>query len=172
MKSGPIGERASHNGVRQWIASPPRRDYGRGIMQHVTLKRILAGLAVALASFILLGTVASLWDNPIFVRMTPAGGWEIAMLAAMSAISGVYVAIRRPFCSVKGASAGGILTFLGVACPVCNKILLLIFGGELLMTYYEPVRIYVAAIGTLLIGWFTLREYLLVRRRPEPIPAE
>ena len=110
-------------------------------MQHVTPKRIAEGIALAIAGFVLLGTVAALWDNLFFVRMTPAGGWEIAMLGAMSAISGVYIAIRRPFCSVKGAGAGGILAFLGVACPVCNKILLLIFGGELLMAYYEPVRI-------------------------------
>jgi len=143
-------------------------------MQHVTPKRIAAGVGVALLSFILLGTVAALWDNPFFVRMTPAGGWEIVMLGAMSAISGVYVAIRRPFCSVRGAGAGGILAFLGVACPVCNKILLLIFGGELLMTYFEPVRIYVAAAGALLIGWFTLREYILIRRQAaaRPAPAE
>ena len=141
-------------------------------MQHVTPKRIAEGIVLAIAGFVLLGTVAALWDNPFFVRMTPAGGWEIAMLAAMAAISGVYVAIRRPFCSVKGAGAGGVLAFLGVACPVCNKILLLIFGGELLMAYYEPVRIYVAAAGALLIVWITLREYLLIRRRPEPGPAE
>jgi len=141
-------------------------------MQHVTPKRIAEGIVLAIAGFVLLGTVAALWDNPFFVRMTPAGGWEIAMLAAMAAISGVYVAIRRPFCSVKGAGAGGVLAFLGVACPVCNKILLLIFGGELLMAYYEPVRIYVAAAGALLIAWITLREYLLIRRRPEPGPAE
>ena len=141
-------------------------------MQHVTPKRIAAGIAVAIVSFVLLGTVAALWDNPFFVRMTPAGGWEIAMLGAMSAISGIYVAIRRPFCSVKGAGAGGILAFLGVACPVCNKILLLLFGGELLMTYFEPVRIYVAAVGALLIGWFTLREFLLIRRRAAAAPAE
>lgn len=41
-----------------------------------------------------------------------------------------------------------MLNFLGVACPVCNKVLLLIFGWNVLMTYYEPIRIYVAAIGT------------------------
>ncbi len=141
-------------------------------MDHVTPKRIAAGAAIAAASFVLLGTVAALWDNPVFVRMTPAGGWEIALLAAMSLVAGVYVAIRRPFCSVKGAGAGGLLAFLGVACPVCNKILLLIFGGELLLTYFEPVRIYVAAAGALLLGWFTLREYLLIRRRAATVAAE
>lgn len=132
--------------------------------RNVTARRIVAGFAVAAGSFVLLGTVAALWDNPLFVRMTPAGGWEISMLAAMSLLSGVYIAIRRPFCSMKGAGAGGILGFLGVACPVCNKILLLVFGGELLMTYYEPVRIYVAAIGAVLIAWVTIREWMLVRR--------
>ena len=141
-------------------------------MQHVTPKRIFAGLAVAVAGFLLLGTVAALWDNPVFVRMTPAGGWEVAMLAAMSATGGIYVAIRRPFCSAAGAGAGGILAFLGVACPVCNNILLLIFGGELLMTWYEPVRIYVAAAGALLIAWITLREYRLIRRGAEAAAAE
>lgn len=141
-------------------------------MEHVTPKRIAAGITVALVSFLLLGSVAALWDNPHFVRMTPAGGWEIAMLGAMSVAGGIYAAIRRPFCSNAGAGAGGILAFLGVACPVCNKILLLMFGGELLMTYYEPVRIYVAAAGALIVGLFTLREYILIRRQADPAPAE
>ncbi len=129
----------------------------------ITARRIGWGVGVAGVSFVLLGTVAALWDNPLFIRMTPAGGWEIAMLAAMSVLSGAYVAVRRPFCSLKGAGAGGILAFLGVACPVCNKILLIIFGGELLMTYFEPVRIYVAAAGALLIGGFAIREWMLTR---------
>ncbi|UCH74908.1 MAG: hypothetical protein JSU82_03375 [Rhodospirillales bacterium] len=134
-------------------------------MDHVTPKRIAAGIATTAASFVLLGTIAALWDNPVFVRMTPAGGWEIAILAAMSVAAGVYVAIRRPFCSVKGAGAGGILAFLGVACPVCNKILLLVFGGELLLAWFEPLRIYLAAAGTLLVGGFALRELHMIRRR-------
>ena len=141
-------------------------------MDHVTSKRIIAGVLTAAASFAVIGTVAALWDNPVFLRMTPAGGWEIAMLAAMSLTAGVYVAIRRPFCSVKGAGAGGVLAFLGVACPVCNKVLLLLFGGELLLTWFEPVRIYVAAAGALLVGWVTLREFLLIRRRLPVAPAE
>lgn len=141
-------------------------------MDHISGKRIAAGLATAIVSFVLLGTVAALWENPVFVRMTPAGGWEIAMLAVMSGLAGVYVAIRRPFCSVKGAGAGGVLAFLGVACPVCNKILLLIFGGELLLTYFEPARIYVAAAGAALIGWVTLREWYKIRRSAKTAPAE
>jgi hypothetical protein len=129
-------------------------------------KQISKGVVVATASFVGLGTVAALWDNPLFVRMTPAGGWEIGLLAILSLLFGVYVVIRRPFCSIKSAGAGGILGFIGVACPVCNKVLLLIFGGELLMTYFEPVRVYVAAAGVLLAAGAVAREWALTRREP------
>jgi hypothetical protein len=133
-------------------------------MGYVTTKRIFAGFGVAAAGFLVLGTVTALWENPFFVRMTPAGGWEIVLLAGLSALIAIYVAIRRPFCSVKGAGVGGVLTFLGIACPICNKVLLLLFGGELLLTWFEPVRIYLAAAGVLLVGAITFREYMLIRR--------
>ncbi len=130
-----------------------------------TMSRILKGLGIALASFIGLGTVAALWENPLFIRMTPVGDFEILLLGALSVLLGVYTVIRRPFCSIKAAGAGGVLGFLGVACPVCNKILLLLFGGELLLTYYEPVRIYLAAAGVLVAAVVVAREWTLVRRQ-------
>jgi hypothetical protein len=79
---------------------------------------------------------------------------------------GIYVGIRRPFCSAKTATASGIVGFIGIACPVCNKVLLLLFGGELLLTYFEPVRIYVAGAGVLLAAAAIMHEWLLLRRQP------
>jgi hypothetical protein len=119
------------------------------------------GVLVALLSFLLLGTVSALWENPLFMRMTPAGDLEIAVLLVMSCLLGLYVAIRRPYCSIKAAGSGGVLGFIGIACPVCNKVLLLLFGGELLMTYFEPVRIYIAIAGTLVVAaalWWEWRQ--------------
>ena len=46
------------------------------------LSRLLKGLAVALGSFVGLGTVAALWQNPLFVRMTPASDREVVLLVA------------------------------------------------------------------------------------------
>ncbi len=128
----------------------------------------IKGLVAAVLCFAALGTVSALWENPFFIRMTPAGGWEIGLLAALSVLIGVYIAIRSPVCATKSATAGGVLGFLGIACPVCNKILLLLFGGELLMTYYEPVRIYVAALGVAVTAWavwWTWRTKSLQGRR-------
>ena len=125
------------------------------------------GAAVALLAFGGLGTVSALWNNPLFVRMTPAGGWEIGLLSALSVLFGLYVAIRRPACADRTAGVGGVLGFLGVACPVCNKILLLIFGGELLLTYFEPVRLYVAAAGTAILAVAVMLE----KRRSRSLPG-
>lgn len=131
----------------------------------LSLSRILTGLAVALGSFVALGTVAALWENPLFVRMTPAGDLEVVLLGLLSVLLGIYVAIRRPFCSAKTAGVGGVLGFIGVACPVCNKVLLLLFGGDLLLTYFEPVRVYVAAVGVLVVAAAVAREWVLARRQ-------
>lgn len=130
-------------------------------------RRLLKGIAAATASFAGLGTVSALWDNPFFIRMTPAGGWEVGLLAALSLLLGAYVAIRRPACSVKAAGTGGVLGFLGIACPVCNKILLLLFGGELLLTYFEPVRVYVAAVGVIIMLAALVREWMTIRKAAE-----
>lgn len=123
------------------------------------LSRWAKGVAVALLAFGGLGTLSALWNNPLFIRMTPVGGWEIGLLGALSVLFGLYVGIRRPACADKAAGAGGILGFVGVACPVCNKILLLLFGGELLLTYFEPVRLYVAGAGTAILAIAVIFEW-------------
>ena len=125
----------------------------------MNLRHLPLAILLAAGSFIVLGTVAALWENPLFVRMTPAGGFEVGLLAALSVLLGVYVVVKRPPCSVKTAGAGTVLGFLGIACPVCNQILLLIFGGELLLTYFEPLRIYVAAAGVVIMGLAVLYEW-------------
>ncbi len=111
-----------------------------------------------------LGTVAALWENPLFTRMTPTGRFEIATLLLLSALAGVYVGLPQAGCGTRTAGVGGVIGFLGVACPLCNKILLLVFGGALLLQYYEPMRPYLALGGiALLSGAIWLKVF---RRRP------
>ncbi len=132
-------------------------------------RRKFIGITVAIVSFAGLGTVSALWDNPLFVRMTPAGVWEVALLAMLSLLFGTYVVIRRPYCSIKTAGTGGVFGFLGIACPVCNKVLLLLFGGEILLTYFEPVRIYVAAAGVLIMLAAVQREWTMSRKEADAV---
>lgn len=119
------------------------------------------GILVASVSFGSLGSLSALWDNPFFVRMTPAGPLEIAALISLSILAGLFVVIRRSSCSARTAGLGGIVGFLGIACPTCNKVLILLFGGELLMAYFEPLRLYAAAAGVLILAFATARELVL-----------
>ena len=134
-------------------------------------QRVLTGFAVAAAGFVSFGTVAALWENPFFFRMTPVDGWEIGLLATLSILGGVYAAMRRRHCSDKAAGAAGVLGFIGVACPVCNKILLLAFGSELLLTYYEPIRVHVASVGVIVAIWAIHRECRRQSESKERIPV-
>ncbi len=127
--------------------------------RRLTLNRLLMGAVVAVGMFVALGTLSALWENAYFIRMVPAGNWEVGLLALLSVLSGAYVAVRRPFCSNKKVGTGGLLGFLGVACPVCNKILMMIFGGEFLLTYFEPTRLYLAAFGVALTAWALVHEW-------------
>jgi hypothetical protein len=129
---------------------------------------IARGIGVAVAMFAGLGTVAALWENPLFMRMTPTGGFEIALLLLLSALAGLYVGLPQAECGKRTAGTGGVIGFLGIACPVCNKILVLLFGGALLLEYYEPVRLYLALGGVVLLAvaiWFKLTRRGCVEAR-------
>ena len=131
----------------------------------VSPRQNLQALALAMASFAVLGTVSAIWENPFFVRMTPIGAWEFPVLVVLSALTGVFAAVRRPVCSLKQAGAGSIAGFLGIACPICNKILMLIFGGEALMRWFDPIRPLVSALGIAILVYAISRE-LNFRRVP------
>lgn len=152
-------ELAASDDLRYRKTNPAKRAPNRNLMLQVGV-----GALVGVASFVALGTVAAVWENPFFIRMTPVQGFEIPLLAAMSILFGLYVVVRRPVCGNKFTGLGGIVGFVGIACPICNKILLLVFGGELLMLYLEPSRLWFSIAGVAMVGGAVVRE-LWKRRR-------
>ena len=131
-------------------------------MTPISLAR---GGIIAAVAFVVLGTVAALWENPFFIRMTPTSGYEIGLLALQALLLGGYTVIPVQACATKLAGAGGIANFVGIACPICNKLLLIVFGANALLTYLEPMRIYLAAGGVLITGLAVLirwRSYQMV----------
>lgn len=119
--------------------------------------------------FVILGTVAAIWANPMFMRMTPTSGFEVALLLLQSVLAGIYVALPNPGCGQRTAGAGAVIGFLGVACPVCNKILVYLIGSTLLLEYFEPVRLYVAMAGVALLA---VAIWLKVRRKGCVAPSD
>lgn len=122
-------------------------------LKKITAKEYFYSLLIAVGIFVLFGTVTALWKNPFFTRMTPVVGYEFLLLALESILLGLYFSIKRTVCVTKASGTGGVLGFLGIACPVCYKLLLFLFGGGFLVTYFEPVRLYVGIAGILLLGY-------------------
>ena len=128
------------------------------VWEQFGLRQAILAAAIAVATFALLGTVSAIWPNPFFMRMTPTAGFEIVILSAQSVLVGLYMAIQAPACASRVAGAGSVLGFLGVACPVCNKLLVLAFGPALLLQYFEPVRLYVGVLGLAIIAYALWRK--------------
>lgn len=130
-----------------------------------TLRRALRGTFVGLALFLLLGTVAAVWTNPFFVRMTPVGPWEFGATVLTAVLAGITAALWIPTCRLRTTGTGGLASFLGIACPTCNKILMLIFGGPALLAWFDPIRPWLAAVGAAVMAvaaantWRAFRDF-------------
>ncbi len=120
------------------------------------LKPILSGIVSSLAYLLLGGMITALVPNPWFVRMIPANNLDYFYLYATSLLVGFYVAIhyykkkRKNFCK-KISVTGGVGGFLAFSCPICNKILVLLFGSTLLIRYYDPIRPLLGGLSIILL---------------------
>ncbi|TYB90045.1 hypothetical protein [Oceaniovalibus sp. ACAM 378] len=135
-------------------------------------KRGLRGTLVALALFVVIGTVSAVWANPLFTRMTPVGTWELAATAMLAALAGVTSAFWVPRCRMRAPGSGGIVGFLGIACPTCNKVLMLIFGGPALLAWFDPFRPVLSVFGILAMGYAAFRSWQAFRDQlvAAPVP--
>lgn len=133
------------------------------------LKRVTRGTLAGLGLFVVLGTVAAVWSNPYFVRMTPVGPWEIGATILTAILAAITVAFWVPQCRLRTSGTGGVTSFLGIACPTCNKVLMLIFGGPALLAWFDPIRPYVAAAGVIVMAVAAFKSWQAFRDANTPI---
>lgn len=132
-----------------------------------------AALCAALAAAVMVGVPTDLLDTPLFSRSVPPTWWTWPVLLTNSLLMGLLVAtyVRAPAAGDRmdrRAGIGGLLTFLAVGCPVCNKVVLVALGASGAMTWFAPVQpvLSVAAIGLLL--WSLDRRLLAESGCPTP----
>lgn len=134
-----------------------------GRLRADALQRLFRGTLAGLAVFLALGTVTAVWINPLFVRMTPVGPWELGATTLTAILAGVTVGLWVPQCRLRTSGAGGVASFLGIACPTCNKVLMLIFGGPALLAWFDPVRPWLAVAGVIIMSVAALRAWRAFR---------
>ncbi|MGN6562132.1 MAG: hypothetical protein ACTHMU_05670 [Thermomicrobiales bacterium] len=118
---------------------------------------LAAALGTGGATFVLIGVPTALIPNPWFMRMLPSRPLDwvfLALTTLLAAALGATYALPVACPLGEGKlTAGGILSFLAIGCPICNKVALLALGASGALTYFAPVQPFlgVAALG--LLGW-------------------
>lgn len=137
---------------------------------------LLGAVAVAL----LTGIPTVLIPNDWFTRMTPVQGYAYPVWALTAVLSGLLAAshwgIRSAACTRSQAGAiggaGALVSWLGIGCPVCNKLVVAALGAAGTMTYFAPLQPWLAAgsLGLLLVA-LALRWRALLGRGAETAGA-
>lgn len=130
-------------------------------------KSLFIGLSASILLLLLFGITTALIPSSLFIRMIPATTMDYVFLVATSVLLGGYVGLLHYKKSGRAredlaAAGGGIAGIFAFGCPICNALLVSLVGSSALLTYYEPVRPIVGAVG---IGLLVGAVYLKLRCR-------
>ena len=131
-----------------------------------SLKRWIVAVSVALLTYFVIALPTAVVKNPIFGRETEATDWSITVIVITSILTGLLTAtyVKNEFSDenprqLKIGSAGALLSFFAVGCPVCNKLVLIALGYSGAIQYFAPIQPYLALAGIALL-MFSLRMRL------------
>lgn len=136
----------------------------------------LRAAVAALGTFLLIGIPTDILPNPIFGREIPVRWWEYPVLAATVLLTAAWFGIRSAReAGVAGHSGAdraerpalvtvGVATaWFAVACPVCNKIVLILLGTTGALGIWAPLQPWLAALSLILLAGAVIYRW---RARP------
>lgn len=137
--------------------------------------RLGVTVAAAVLTFLVIGVPTDIVPNPVFGREVPVRPWEPWVLLMTSVLTGLWFGLQRARrvvaddgtvsgedSNAPAFSAAGLALF-AVACPVCNKIVLIALGTSGALGIWEPLQPWLAAIS--LVALLGAVAYA-ARRRP------
>ena len=141
-------------------------------------KALLYGVLGAAFTTLTIGIPTDVIPNSIFTRMTPVRVQDYVFLIVTALLAGIlaasYALPQTRACSVQQGrtTAGGLLSFLAIGCPTCNKIIVLLLGTSGALTVFEPLQplLAVASFALLLLAiwirWRPVVQPSVVSRQP------
>ena len=124
--------------------------------------RCVVGCGAFVVALVVSGVPTDLLPNPLFRRMTPPTWWDRPVWLASSVVIGLvattYIQPRDAREARRRAAGGGLLSFLAVGCPACNKLVVLLLGLSGALQYFRPLQPLLAVVGlALLIATLAVR---------------
>ena len=119
---------------------------------RLALIAISAAVAVAVVSAIPTAIIA----NPWFTRMTPVYLDQYVYWVGTSILAGMllatYLTGPKSIAGGAGGAGGGMLGYLAIGCPVCNKLIVALLGVSGAMDYFAPAQPFLGALGMVLLA--------------------
>jgi hypothetical protein len=100
---------------------------------------ILASVAVV----VVIGVPTDVLPNPWFTRMTPVRPLDVVFLIVTGVLTGALIAtvVLPARCgSPKAAGASGVLAWLAIGCPICNKLIVAAIGISGALNVFAPLQ--------------------------------
>ena len=129
---------------------------------NIKAKHFLIAIGFSLLFFLILGIPTALVPTSFFARMIPPTIIDYVLLVLTAAMAGsyasysLYVKNRTEEKSTYVALGGVFSGVFSFGCPICNTLLVMIFGSTALLVYFEPYRYHLSLIT---IGLFALAFY-------------
>jgi hypothetical protein len=120
--------------------------------------RFVAVAAVgAVLSALVLGIPTAIIPNPLFHRVIAAGPSNYLFWGSTSLVIGALLATYAVPQIVRDRAAeaglgGGLLGYLAIGCPVCNKAVVALVGTSGAVTIFQPIQPFLGAVGLILAG--------------------
>lgn len=127
-------------------------------------RAVAFAVAAGAGALLALGVPTAVIPNGFFRRMTPTRPQDylfLGLAVALAAALGASYAIPAtcPW-QQREMTAGGLLTFFAIGCPICNKLVVLLLGISGAFTYFEPIQPLLGGVAVLSLGfalWVRLR---------------
>ena len=115
-------------------------------------RRWLVVAAATVLAAVFLGVPTDLLPTPLFRRMSPIPWWDYPIWVASAALAGLIAATYDGSSGVvsgreKAEVGGGLLSYLAVGCPSCNKLAVLALGAGGTSSYFAPVQPFLGLLG-------------------------
>lgn len=122
------------------------------------IKYITLGAILFSAFFLLFGIPTALIPTPFYTRMIEIKIIDYVFLSLTSVLLAIYITLaiakRKKVERSKGylAFSGSLFGIFSFGCPICNVILVTVFGTTAIFTYFEPYRSWLGYVSVIMLS--------------------
>lgn len=136
------------------------------------------GIILTVLIFLLFGIPTALIPTSFYTRMIEVKMIDYIFLSLTSILLAVYftlVIARRKQVKQSGgnlAFSGTLFGIFSFGCPICNVILVTIFGATAILTYFEPYRSWLGIVSVVMLSLAVYYQVKIIYHKKKCITCD